>query len=423
MDHYRIASLPRRQRALLGACLTLTVIGLPACAQTDGVAPGYYFSDCQSGAAKGCVTGDNANSGTRPDAPKQTLAGFNINNLPAGSKLYFARGGVWNHSLVRMDNRRVSAEKPLVFDAYGAGPAPVFRVAKSYAFEFGGWQNTELDGGYVFRNLKLDGQGTAEWGFWLRGALRDVVIENMEITGFGIAINSQGGDPIGHITVRNSRIVRNRDMGVLGHFNDSVFEGNTFAENNFRGSTFSHALYLSGGNRNRIKGNNFINNSVVDGECRGGNVTMHGQMDTMLIEDNLVSQVRGSDGCFGFSITTGYNTAEWFRKFTVRNNTVVNVGGCAICADAVQDFVVEGNRVFQDHDRWHYAVLIRNTEQPNDAPVTNVVVRNNVACFKVSREDQKVTAISPPGVQVVGNQLLTGAAAAGGACTRPTATR
>lgn len=420
MDRHPLPSISRL-RALGVAALVLLAGNLTACAQTAGASPTYYFSDCQAGAAPGCVPGNNGNAGTRPDAPKQTLAGFNINGLPAGSKLLFARGGVWNHSLVRIDNRRVSAEQPLVLDAYGDGPAPVFKVAKAYAFEFGTWQNTELDGGYVFRNLKLDGQGTAEWGFWLRGALRDVVIENMEITGFAIAINSQGGDPISHITVRNSKIVRNHDMGVLGHFNHSVFEGNQFVENNARGSTFSHALYLSGGNRNKIKGNLFLNNSVVNGECRGGNVTMHGQMDTMLIEDNLISQAKASDGCFGFSITTGYNTPEWFRNFTVRNNTVINVGGCAICADAVQNFVVEGNRVFQDHDRWHYAILIRNTEQPNDAPNANVVIRNNTACFKESRGNQKLAAISFQGAQSTANNTLTGSAAAGGACTRPVA--
>ena len=53
--------------------------GNPGTGGSTGGGTVYYFSDCQTGAAVGCVSGNDTNTGTSPAAPKQTLAGINVN--------------------------------------------------------------------------------------------------------------------------------------------------------------------------------------------------------------------------------------------------------------------------------------------------------------------------------------------------------
>ena len=58
----------------------------------DGFEPaGLFFRDCQAGAMPGCVAGNNSNAGTSA-APKRDLSGIDVNSLPAGTRLRFARG-------------------------------------------------------------------------------------------------------------------------------------------------------------------------------------------------------------------------------------------------------------------------------------------------------------------------------------------
>ncbi len=362
----------------------------PATSSSPTEGPAYYFSDCQTGAAAGCVAGSNANAGTSASAPKRDLSGFNFNALPAGSRLLFNRGGAWNHTMIRFENNNVTPASPLVVDAYGSGAPPVWRTAASHAIEFGNWQNTTNDGGYTIRNLKLDGLCTGEWGLWLRDNVRNVMIENVEITGFAIAVHSQSSAPHGvtGTVMRNSTIHRNRSMGLLGQFEGALIEGNVFEANNFSGSTFNHAIYLSGnqhgGSNGVMRNNRFINNSTVNGVCQGGNVTAHGQMSNRLIEGNLIQQDSSAGGCYGFSITPGYFTPEWFRNFVVRGNTVVNLGNCAICAGAAPGILVQGNTIVQLNATLHRGIVIPTSVDPGGSPTSagdnvdgGAIVRDN----------------------------------------------
>lgn len=387
----------------------------------------YYFSDCQPGAAKGCVQGDDANDGKSPRSPKRRIESVDLSALPAGSKLLLARGGVWVLPMMIIDNPHVTAEAPLVIDAYGEGERPWLQApgVKNAVFMFGKYNNTSYDGGYTLRNLKLDGMGTAQWGLFLIHNLHHVTIEDSEITGFHIGIHSQARAPHGvnQVTIRRNVISRNRGMGVLGQFSDSVIEDNLFEGNNFSGSDYDHAIYLSGnevgGRRNVVRHNVFRHNSVVDGVCKGGNVTMHGQMDGMLIEGNTIEQRASARSCWGFSITSGYKTAEWFRNFVIRNNTVVNLGECAICINAAPGIVVENNRVFNDQKTAHVAVMIANGNRgPGDAADRDAVVRGNVACFPSGASSQVALRLASPGAIVSQNAELSGVAATRGVCAR-----
>jgi hypothetical protein len=419
-----------RAQGFARTVLTTALTGLAACAGTlEASSPAvYYFSDCQTGAAPNCVPGNNANAGTQPAAPKRNLDGFDLNRLPAGTTLLFARGGAWANFRLRISNLQVTPAAPLVFDAYGSGGPPLFQTPSGIAIEFGKYQDTNADGGYTLRNLRLDGQGTADWGLWLRENLRYVTVDNVEITGFAIAIHAQSLPPHGvtKVAIRNSTISRNRSMGVLGQFSDSVIEGNTFEANNFSGSVFNHAIYLSGsahgGRNNVVRNNAFVNNSAVNGTCTGGNVTMHGQMDGLLIEGNVMTQAASAITCYGFSITPGYDTPEWFRNVVVRGNTIVNLGGCAICAGAAPGIVVEDNVIVQTNPTYQRAILIPANVKPGSAisagddQDTGAVVRNNsIFLARPNAHSVGVSSLQGRNLQVVSNLVYLGAGD-GGAC-------
>ncbi len=389
----------------------------------------YYFSDCQTGAQAGCIAGDNADAGTQA-APKQNLVGIDVNTLPAGTSLLFTRGGSWVVGVTTFENMNSSAAAPITLDAYGTGPAPLMTTSNNAVapFELGGrYANTSNDGGYVFRNLRLNGSGTSAWGFWLSGNVHDVVIENVEITGFQIAIHTQARAPHGvnNVQIRNNNIVRNSDMGILGSFSNAVIEGNLIEANNFTGSGFSHGTYLSGtdglsGYNVTLRNNRYIRNSVVNGVCQGGNMTFHGQMDGVLIEGNRIEQDAATEGCWEMSITTGYTTAEWFRNFVVRNNKLINAGNTAMVAQSAPGIVIEGNVVINTQTTFQTGIFLGHVEalQGGDVPDGDAVVRNNTACYPTPHSGSVGVRVIAPNSTVSNNITVTGAAATTGICAR-----
>ncbi|MBO1009134.1 right-handed parallel beta-helix repeat-containing protein [Acidovorax sp. SD340] len=400
----------------------------PPPAPTPGGSVTYYFSDCQAGAATGCVPGSNSNPGTQA-APKQNLTGINVNTLPAGTALLFARGGAWVVGVTTFENMNVRADAPLTFDAYGAGPAPLLNTNNNAIapFELGGrYANTSNDGGYVFRNLRIHGSNNSAWGFWLSGNVRDIVIENVEISGFQIAIHSQARAPHGvnNVLIRNNHIHHNGSMGILGQFRNSVIEGNLIEANNFSGSGFNHGTYLSGshglsGTNVTLRNNRYIRNSVVNGICQGGNMTFHGQMDGVLIEGNRIEQDAATDGCWEMSITQGYDSAEWFRNFVVRNNTLINAGNTGMAVQSAPGIVIEGNVIINTQTTFQTAINVGHTEfQNGDVPDGNAVVRNNIACFPTPHAGSTVVRVIAPNSVVTNNTMVTGAAATAGVCAR-----
>ena len=58
----------------------------------------YYYCACQTGAGPGCVAGNDANPGTSPSAPRQTLADASarFNSMNGGDTVALCRGGAWN---------------------------------------------------------------------------------------------------------------------------------------------------------------------------------------------------------------------------------------------------------------------------------------------------------------------------------------
>lgn len=407
------------QSAPAGACVPIVVEPPP----TGAV---IHLSDCQAGAAAGCIPGSNSNPGTLA-APKQSLAGVNLNTLPAGHRILYARGGAWNHPTIVLNNPSTTAAAPMVFDAYGTGPAPLLKISSGNLFHLGGnWENTTDDGGYTFRNLKFDGLGTAEWGFWFVHTVRDVVIENNEITGFRIALNSNDSANHGvrQITIRNNNIHHNRAMGMLGHYNQLVLEGNTIEANNFSGSGFDHGTYIGGGRDITIRNNRYIRNSVVNGVCQGGNMTFHGQIEGLLVEGNTIEQDAGAPGCWLMSVTRGYTTPEWFRNAVIRNNLLINGGNTAMAVQSAPGVVVEGNVAINTRPTFQTGFSIgvgpvspTTGGDAGDVGDTGAVVRNNTAC-QGSGATGAAVSVNSPGGTVTGNVIRSGADAATGVCAR-----
>lgn len=369
----------------------------------------------------GCLAGSNANPGTQSE-PKQTLAGIDVDALPAGSQLLFNRGGAWSWSaILRLDNRNVTAAAPLTFAAYGVGAAPLIRQSSRFFVETGEWANTVADGGYVFRGLKLEGLVSAPAdakAIWLRGTVSDVLIEDMEFTGYYIALYGQGHDDIQRVTVRSSRFIRNKGMGVLGTFNNSLFEGNLFEGNNFSGSGFEHGTYLSNFTNLTLRNNVYLRNSVVGGVCQGGNMTFHGQVDGLVIEGNRIEQDAAAPGCWLMSITQGYDTAEWFLNVVVRNNTLINGGNTGMAVQSAPGILVEGNVVINTQARNQTAIGVGHTDYPNgDVPDGNATVRNNTAC-QSGGATGSVTNVTAPNSTVTNNVVVTGPEATTGICAR-----
>jgi hypothetical protein len=368
-------------------------------------------------AGSNTLPGGAPNPGTNLATPRRDFDTNMVNSLPAGSRLLFRRGGAWNWSTVRLNSQLSSVGNPYYFDAYGIGTDPLLRVASAnpaqtpnFGFEFSTWGGTVVHGGYEFRNLKFDGMGSGSNAFFLRGAVSGVVIDTVTITGFAIGINSQGNGPIRNITLRNSRIVRNTSMGMLGAYNDSLIEGNLFEENNYiSGHGLNHGSYLSGhGNGVSnviIRNNHYRRNSVVDGsgKCTGGNMTFHGRMDNVLIEGNTIEQDAGyttasdipASGCWLMSITQGYNISqgvESFTNFVVRNNRFINGGNTAMAVTSAPNVLIEDNVFINQQSTAQTAINVGNHEYDsltntyNDGDALDVapVVRNNRACYHQS---------------------------------------
>lgn len=397
----------------------------PGPAPTPGAMVTLHFSDCQVGARVGCVAGNNANAGTA-SSPKQTLAGIDVNTLGAGSQLLFARGGAWNNVNLFLNNPNATATSALLFGDYlpagvGASAARPELRSGGVVFNVGGmYGNSVVDGGYTFRGLKLTGlSGDAgSRGFFVHSSTRNVLIDDMEITGFGIALELQNVGATGNegLVLRNSHIHHNSEMGILGDTNDLVIEGNLIEANNVSGSGFNHGLYLSGHARNGIVRNNrFINNSVLNGVCTGGNLTVHGQWDGLLIENNTIEQLQSTWGCWGISVNDGYNLPEYFRGVVLRGNSLVNIE-CAICVRAAPGIVIEGNRIRSNQPNLPTAIVVGSPTNSDDDPGVGATVRNNVVCFTAPNPALAPIRITVAGGSETGTVYRTGAEADTGAC-------
>jgi hypothetical protein len=129
------------------------------------------------------------------------------------------------------------------------------------------------------------------------------------------------------------------------------------------------------------------------------------------------------------SITAGYNTAESFTGFVVRNNRLINGGNTAMAVHSAPGILIEGNVIINTQATYQSAISIGNSDfrdasypsglYPNgDAADGNAVVRSNTVCRSGGATGPVVTLFSAPGTVVTGSVEPTGAAATSGVCAR-----
>lgn len=374
----------------------------------------YYVCNCLAGADAACVAGDDGNDGTDSRAPWQTLekARSAFGSLRPGETIAFCRGGSFDAvSGGRWVNASCLADNPCIVRDYTPEYAdedtakPLITSAGDvFRFEDGG--NANHEEGYLFMHLSLSSTNGEGQGVFIYNDMDDVVLCDLDIDGFNLGVHVAGSNPPEEgsdarnerIEIRRSRIANSPGQGYLGSCNDCVIAYNYFENNGFAEAVFNHNIYVSGaaGERTRgirVIGNELYRSAVIDGECRGVSLVVHGQHDDIVIADNLVREDPGAAeaGCWGIAMDTGYGEPEAFSNAVVRGNTVVNVGNMGIGLNACDTCVIENNVVVFDQDFGATAIAVPDRDRAaDDLPMTSITVRNNTVYFP---SDQRGTGI------------------------------
>lgn len=351
------------KRLLNLLCLVLALAGADALGAT------YYFSDCQSGAHASCVAGDNSRSAATAQTsttPWQTTAAIathlgGVDAVPAGTVFRFAQGGKWTSWTVQTENLNATAASPVAFEAYtpswGGTARPWFVCGASNCLDFGNFGSTDYDGGYVIRGLKFDGNGTTTTCISASQSTEHVLVEGNEITGCFVNIQSNQTTSLRnrYWTIRNNLIHHGIDQGLLGCFDHSVVEGNTFT-NNATGEApgFGHNIYAgaSQGCVNfAIRFNTLFGSGAgADGTCANGHITAHGGLDGLVVEGNKIESTSVGAGCGGIGINPAYTSAEppeYCRNCIIRGNLIINAAAVAISISGAPGVIIDGNWMVQ----------------------------------------------------------------------------
>jgi parallel beta-helix repeat protein len=414
----------------------------------------YYVSDCGSGATSSCVAGNDANAGTSPAAPWKSCAKVTerFPGLAAGDQVLFARGSAQNAcKLYFLSNLNSRANNRIVLGAYtpawanSTTAAPILNGALStYTLSLLNSGNATHDEGYVVQDLHFVGGGlTAQMpAIMMSNDVKYVTIQRVEVEQYPLAIQCGGGtnNPLGagsdglteHIIVRGSNIHHNRGMGILSGCNDTLIENNTFDNNGV--GMLDHHIYLTDAavqsvyrpaTQVVVRGNKLTNNSPyasatavspTPGTCGAVAIVAHGQINGLVIENNIVAEptVPASGSCWGISVDSGsYGRKEGFSNVAIRGNTVVNYA-MGIGLDLCDSCTVENNYVYSERggssgvvapSKFFSAVVAGNT------PNNNLTVRNNTVYMKNPTYGSVGVRVSRDGSnhQVASNLIYFGA--------------
>ena len=314
--------------------------------------------------------------------------------------MLFAKGGAWTNASMVIYVPTASAANPVTWDSYtpasGATAKPILTESRNdhYLFNFNDGVINPADGGYVIRNLELRGGGVFGGargglaGIFLYFAVNDVLMENLEISGFnnGVYAAHNPDAPNGwenyRVTLRNSYLHDNLASSWLGGAADLLIENNTL-DHNGSTATFDHDLYLSSVTRGVVRGNT-ITRSVQDasGNCSGSVIVVHGGVDGLTIENNKILQQPGSvPQCFGIEVSDGYDATqpgEYFHDVLISSNTIVDVGYIGIGLRGCTRCVVEDNQLVWTGVGGSQGIsMYVNTPGSNDELGTALTIRNN----------------------------------------------
>ncbi len=378
----------------------------------------YYVCNCESGADSDCLVGDDGNSGTSPDMPfrsyERARTTFN-DAMNAGDTVAFCRGGSFRTTTgvrTRWVNDRCTADNRCAITDYepmwasGDEDRPTIASPEggdTFSFVDGG--NADHEEGVILQNLHLDGAGQGARGVFLYNDIDDVLMCNLLIENYEIGVHLAGSnDPDEGSDGRNDRIVlRNSfvngcgDHGWLGSGHDTSIEYTVFENNGFERAVYNHNIYLSspqGEARNMaVIGCDLYQSAIVDGQCSGTSLVVHGEKDGLLIEGNVVREDVGAAGagCWGISVDTGYSSGEAFRNVVIRNNTVINVGNNAIGLNACENCLIENNIIIQEQPEGGRGITAPlRDRQMNDLLMTDITIRNNTIFYATDGSAQGI---------------------------------
>lgn len=388
-------------------------------------ATSYYVSDCGTGAASQCVSGNDANAGTSPSAPWKSCAKVSarFSALAAGDHVLFARGSAQSAcKLYFLSNLNSRAANPIVIGAYtpfwttaGTG-APILNGPDSmFTLSLVNSGNSTHDEGYIVQDLHFVGTGVNSKlaAIIMSNDVKYVTIQRVEIEQFALGIQCNGGtgnslapgsDGITeHIIIRNSNIHNNRGMGILSGCGDTLIENNTLDNNGV--GLLDHHIYLSSSavvgveqtvKQVVIRGNTLTNNSPyasdtavspTPGLCGAVAIVVHGLQDGLVIENNMISEptVPASGSCWGISVDSGgYDHTEGFLNVAIRGNTIVNYA-LGIGVDMCDTCVIENNYIYSARPASSGIIAPSKYFQAATAGNTlnnNLTVRNNTVYLK-----------------------------------------
>jgi len=292
--------------------------------------------------------GNDANNGTSTKSPWKSLEKVYSQNFSPGDTVCFLRNTEWTGGIIIKSSGTES--KPVVYTAYGSGPAPVIK-------------NPGVEGAVAI-SIKAD---------W-------VVVENFmvrECHTSGITINKGAG----HNIIRNNEATGvGAGIVVMGSHNlitRNYAHDLTMVVNNPGGDDDYGAVgvTLEFSSDNEVSYNRMINCKApsLDYGYDGGVVEFYGDVDSCYVHHNWGENCEGSFEVGGSKSSLSHNIIAY--NICINNGEAV-AGGFHVGGKfgvSIKDFRVENN-VFADSSHSDYAIGFWNgTPRPSD-----FIYRNNI---------------------------------------------
>lgn len=380
-----------------------------------------YYCKCDTGAHGSCAAGSDGNNGStaalaRLEWPTDGV----IAAATSGSRFRFCQGGAWTAlGTKNLENTNGTPTAPITYDSYAPTSGATGRPLMVWATNGLGFYLGVNASNTVLRGLYIRPATTStQAGIQVSGNISRLTLDDMRIEWWNLGLYLESGSLNQFVTVKNSILSNNEGDGILGSGTDLLIEYNTFEGNNYTTcGSLCHAMYLGSTTpreRITVRFNTLNNNSVSGGgTCTGGNLTMHGLMDQVLIEGNVITETLGTGaGCGGIAIRAGYGAAEYIRRLIVRGNTLVNTGFGMLFIDYALGAIVENNKIIGTLNQLQAGLQIVQSPDAGDDLTTGSITRNNTCWFSQSTGADCFNVSQNAGHTFINNVAWIGAGAA-----------
>lgn len=267
------------------------------------------------------ATGSDSNDGQSPPSAWRTVGRANSAALHPGDGVLF-EGGKTFSDIELSPRASGTASHRIVFGSYGVGKA---RLAQ------GIWLFNAR--GFAFQNFAISGTSQAVSASQSGNGSPDVTLENLSISGVGIAINSANWGDI-NWTIRNNTISHTGDSGMILYGTNFSVTGNTISDTGTDSSISygKHAIYL------KVIGATVAYNKITRPGANGISVRYRDS----ILEHNVI--VGGQVGIGWFQYDPVAGTARW-RYNTISETTEADiyVSPSDVAGSTRESFVITDN--------------------------------------------------------------------------------